>query len=207
MRGAMEALTRHRQAPFRRGLVHLVQTAEGPPGEETVADVAHEPLHPRLVFGMSDAAGVDQDPVVGGQFGVAAVDLRIVQIGVEHTRREVVDDQEGGRPAQEGEGRHVGLQPGGLVEAGDDVDEHVAAVAEDQGKGPQLVLLARLRVGPQTEVAKVDLGFLAGRRIVAPHRGLGLPGPLGQIMGDVAPETAQRSLADLVRRAGAARPW
>jgi hypothetical protein len=173
-------------APAQRLILHGPLGGPLAAGPERVADVGHRPFHTRLVPRLLPPRGVHEGPEVGGQIGVAAVDLRVVEVGAVDAGAEVVDDGPRRHPAEEGEGGHVRRGPGARVEAQHRAHEHVARPGEDHDEGPHPAPAPRLRVVPAAEVAVVDLGLLAGlgRRAGHPH-------PLaGGLVGELRPTVA-----------------
>ena len=130
------AQPRHLAAPQERPLLHGRFRGPLPAGPERVADVGHRPLHPRLVPRLLPPGGVDEGAEVGGQLGVGAVDLRVVEVGAIDAGAQVVDDGPAGHAVEEGEGGHVRGAPGERVEPQHRAHEHVSRPGEDHDEGP-----------------------------------------------------------------------
>jgi hypothetical protein len=153
------------EAPGLGGLHHGLQRAELAAGEEAVAHVGDRPLHARLILRLPGPGRVDEHAVVAGQLGVGAVELGVVQVRADHAGLEVVGHQPLGRPAEEPQRRHVGLHPDSKRHRQHRADEQVPRAAEDHHERPHSPPLAGGRVGPLTQVAVVQLGFLTRRRV------------------------------------------
>ena len=112
---------------------------------------------------------VDQAPVVAGQLGVAAVDLRVIQVRLAHPGLEVIRGELRRDPAEELERGHVRLGPGALGHAHHRADEQVPRVRQHHRKRPHPAAPARRRVRPQPQVPVIHLG-LGSRRHRRPRR-------------------------------------
>jgi hypothetical protein len=131
------------------GQVELSLTEEPPvaqPGHHPPLDQQDRLLDLGLVARLVGPGGHDAGPIVPGHLLVGAVDRRLVSVGLGHPRLEVVADDDGRDPAQEGEERHM---------AGDPVGEPLA--------GPGL----RIDIGGRAHGGDEQLHRLghAGRRI------------------------------------------
>jgi hypothetical protein len=187
--------TGHLQAPDLGGLLHRRQARELAPGEETVAHVRDGPLHPRLILGLSGPGRVHEHAVVAGQLRVGAVQLRVVQVRGDHAGLEVVGHQPPRRPTEEAQRGHVRLDPRAQRHRQHRADKQVPRAAEDHHKRPHPPGLAGGRVGPRTQVAVVQLGLLARRRVGLADRDLPPDGvPVGHGRPDVAAEAGDAGL-------------
>ena len=107
---------------------------------------------------------------MGGQLGIRAVDLRVVQVRLVHPRLQIVRHQPGRDPAEKGERRHVAFGPGVLVQPDHRADEHVPRAAQHHRERPDHMLPPGRRVQPAAQLPVIDLRLLAGlSRIRAQH--------------------------------------
>ena len=117
-----------------------------------------------LVPRMVGPRRVDQAPVVAGQLGVGAVDLRVIQVRLAHPGLEVVRSYLRRDPAEELERGHVRLGPGPLGHAHGRADEQVPRVRQHHRERPHPAAPARRRIGPQPQVPVIHLGLGTRRR-------------------------------------------
>jgi hypothetical protein len=117
---------------------------------------------------------------VGGQLGIRAVDLRVVEVRAVHPGLEVVRDQPRGHTAEERERLHMRGGPLGLVHHQRRAHEQVPRARQDHHKRPHRPPPPRPGVEPHPQPAVVDLRLLTGRRRVTQHRDPGPAGLLGQ---------------------------
>src|ERR1700730_4593889 len=110
-RRAMVSRTSDPQAPPLGTGVDLVQAAKRATRPETLPNVRNLPLDARFVFGFCGPGWVDQAAKMTGQLGVAAIEQRIVQVRVQDSAFEIVEDDPTRSGAKEGERPHVAVQP------------------------------------------------------------------------------------------------
>ncbi len=183
------------EAPDLSGLLHRGQRAELAAGEEAVADIGNRPLHAWLVLRLPRPRGVDEHAVVAGQLGVGTVELGVVQVRADHAGLEVIGHQPPGRSAEEAQRGHVRLDPYGQRHRHHRADEQVPRAGQHHHKRPHPPGLAGGRVGPQAQVAVVQLGLLAGRWVGLAHRDLPPDGlTVGHGRPDVAAEAGDAGL-------------
>ncbi len=91
--------------------LHVVEGGELPARPERVADVGHGAFDPRFVLRFPGSGRVDEGAVERGEFGVGAVDLRIVEIGPVDTGFQVVAHQPIREAAEELERGDMGGVP------------------------------------------------------------------------------------------------
>ena len=139
-----------------------------------------------LVPGMVGARRVDQHPVMPGQLGVPAVDLRVIQVRLAYPGLEVVRHDPPRRPAQEFQRGHVRLHPGPLGHADAGADEQVPRVRQHHRERPDAPPPARRRVRPQPQVPVIHLGFGTRRAGRPGHPDLRGPRPLREMRPHVA---------------------
>ena len=168
------------------------------PGEEAGADIPLVRLDDSLVPGMIGPGRVDQAPVVGGQLGIAAVDLRVIQVRLAHPGLEVVRHQPPRRPAEELERGHVRLDPGPLGHAHRRADEQVPRVRQHHRERPHPPPPARRRVRPQPHVPVIHLGLGARRHRRPGHPDLLRPGPVREMRPHVAAHAGHARLQALL---------
>ena len=101
----------HQTPPGRLGL-HLLEAGETAPPKEAVPEIGDGTLHPGFVLRMGDPGGIDEASVVNGQFPVAAVKTRVIEIGTQHPAGQVVADQTTGHSPEEGKGGEMRLYEG-----------------------------------------------------------------------------------------------
>jgi hypothetical protein len=160
-RRAMVAWTSYPQAPPLGTGVDLLQAAKGAARPETLPDVRNLPLDPRFVFGFCGPGRVDQAAKMMGEFGIAAVEQRIVQVRMQDPGFEIVQDNPTRNGAKKGERPHMAVQPRRGVHTPHDSDEHVARERQDQDERVQDHRFAGLRIGPLAEPSVIDLCHLA----------------------------------------------
>ena len=98
------------------GGVDLGQAVEAPvaqPAQQPALDDAHGGFDLGLVARLAGPGRQHGGVVVGGHLAVGAVDLRIVEAGLDHRDLGVVRHQQPGRAAEVGEGLDVGVDPVG----------------------------------------------------------------------------------------------
>jgi len=134
-----------------------------------------------LVLGVIGAGRVDQDAVVAGQLGVRPVDLRVIQVRLEHPGLQVVRHDPGRDTAEELERLHVRLDPRPLVHPDHRPDEQVPGVAQHHRERPHPPAPPRARIEPRAQVAVIHLRLGAGRRRRPPDLQLRLPRPLREL--------------------------
>jgi hypothetical protein len=158
------------EAPGLGGLLHGLEAGELAAGEEAIAHIGDRPLHARLILRLAGPGGVDEHAVVAGQLGIGAIQFGVVQVRADDTGLEVVGHQPPGRPTEEPQRRDVGLHPDSKRHRQHRADEQVPRAAQHHHKRPHPPPLAAGRVGPLTQVAVVQLGFLTRRRVGLAHR-------------------------------------
>ena len=169
--------------------LHLLQRRELASPPERVADIRHRPLDPGLVAGPDRPGRVDQAPVVPGELGIRAVQLRVVEVGLVDPGLQVVGHQPGRDAAEELERQHVALRPGPLVHLQHGADEHVPRAGQDHDERPDDAELPGRRVEPAAEDPVVDLRLLPGLgRPRVPDRHLRPAGLLRHVRRHVTPE-------------------
>ena len=90
--GAVDPAPGDLDTPAPQVTIGLVDVAEGAPGEGVALDVVDAALLDlALVLGRARAAGRDEEAVVLGEVAVAALDLRIVEGGVDDRGPEIVE--------------------------------------------------------------------------------------------------------------------
>ena len=137
-------------------------------GEEIPFHVLHCRLDLALLLGAADGRRIDLEAVVPRALPVAAIEgrrARDTERGADHRGLQIVRHDDGGHAAERGERLGVAREPGldALIE--DDATEEVARVAEHEDKDPRLAEHAGGGIVEAADVAEVDLGELAGRRL------------------------------------------
>ncbi len=160
----------HLDTPHQRPRPGVGQAGEVPPGKVAVPHIRHGPLHARLVLRFPGPRRVDQHAVVMGELVIGPVDLRVVEIRLDHPGLQVVRHQTAGQTTEELSRRHMGGDPLGLVHLERGPHEHVPAERQHQHERPQRPPPSCLRVEHDPEAAVVDLTFLARRRILPADR-------------------------------------
>jgi len=186
--GAVDAPAGYLETPPDGFLAGLLQASELPTPPEAVPDVRHNPFNPRIVFRVAAPARVNQGVIVSGQLRIDAVELRIVDIRLDHAVPEVVQHQATRHTPEEFEGKHVAFQPRLKVQAQHRTDEHVAAEGQHHRKGPDSAPPAGRRFQPLSQVTEVDLGLRARRNLRPPDGDLRLGQDFRQHGPDVAAE-------------------
>jgi hypothetical protein len=166
--GAVTALTGDVAAPVGGLAPHVMDVGEGLAAEPALPNEADLILDARLVLGATGPSGVDEEAPRLGVLEESGIDDRVLSIGLEDRRLEIVDDGSGGDAAE--------VLPSRL-ESGDDrlellverrIDELVAAVRERHDQGPDRAPLLSDGIGPRAHLAEVDLRLLPGGWIVEP---------------------------------------
>ena len=177
-------------APPQGPLVRLVDIGEGPPRKEVFSDNGHCALDLTLMLGHADLCRIGHEAEEPLHVGIGPIDCRVVDVGLEDARFEVIENNSFRDPAEEGEGPLVTVDPHVDVLMEDEADELVTARGEGHDEGPCLVSLLCLGVVHEARVAEVDLGLLA-------RRGLDTDGGLCPAEGELRPEVAlDRRVAD-----------
>jgi hypothetical protein len=135
-----------------------------PAGVQRLAYVGNHPLAAGLVLGLSDPGGVQQHPVVVGELRVGPVELRVVEVGLQHPVLQVVEHDALRQPSEERRRRNVGGHPLGLVHDKGRPHEEVPAGRQHDHERPQGAPAARFGVEPHPEAAVVHLTLLCGAR-------------------------------------------
>ena len=112
---------------------------------------------------------VYQHAVMGGELGIRAVDLRVIQIGPVHSGTQVIRDQPGRRTPEERERLDMAGSPRRLVHRQHRAQEQVPAAGQHHHEAPHPPPAAAHRVNPRTQIAVIDLPLVAGWRVVAEH--------------------------------------
>ena len=107
-----------------------------------------------------------------GALGIGRMQLGLGGIGLQDGRFEIIDDEALGRAAEKGKRLPMQINPGGNLLVKDQLDILVAASRKRHDKRPAFALLPCGRIHLSAGIAKIDLGFLSGRRLDA-HRHLG----------------------------------
>jgi hypothetical protein len=149
-----------------------MDVGEGLAAEPALPNEAHLILDARLVLGAPRPCGIDEEAPRLGVLEEGGIDDRVLSIGFEDRRLEVIDDGSGHDPTE--------VLPSS-VESGDDrtellveggMDELVSAVRERHDQGPDRAALPSDGIGPLGHLAEVDLRLLAGGWIVESDGGL-----------------------------------
>ena len=184
----MAPLMGDRVAPLDKLRMQVVEVAEGPGGEEGVAQVLDLPLDLALLIGARGRARTGREVIVAGQLQQARMKVDRAALAIEHRGFQIVVLDRARAAAQRGEGLDMPAQEAleRLIEREDRVDR--ARVAEHQHEGRQRADAAA--DADRAEAAPVDLGDFPRQRRQAEIR-------LGRRRG---PQRAHRA-TDLHRRA------
>ena len=169
----MDAAPRGLDAPPQEVAIAVVDVAEGAAGEGVALDIVDPTLfHLAFVLGRPRPTGRDEKAVVLGAVAVAALDLGIVQRGVDDGGAEIVEDDAARDPAEELEGGPMQAQPGrdGLVEH--QLGVLMATAGEGHHEDPRAADPPALGVEELAGEAEVDLRLRAGLHL-DPQRGRG----------------------------------
>lgn len=128
-------------APIGHIASHVIDVGEGLAAEPALPNEAHLILDARLVLGAPRPCGIDEEAPRLGVLEEGGIDDRVLSIGFEDRRLEVIDDGSGHDPTE--------VLPSS-VESGDDrtellveggMDELVSAVRERHDQGPDRAAL------------------------------------------------------------------
>ena len=162
------------RAPCRRPALGVGQVGEVLAGEERAPDVLDLTLDPRLVLRRAHPGRVDHEAP-----GLGVLQEGVVEAGGDGIRgdddgRQVVGDDHGEHPAEEGPRRLEALDDRGSGLAVAEPHEAVAGVAGGEDQGVDHPAPAGGRVGDQAHAPEVDLELRARLAVVDPHRRLAL---------------------------------
>ena len=146
-------------APADRLVLHLRQRGELAAPPERVPHVLHRPFDARFVLRLTGPGRIDERVVVGGEFGVGLVDLRVVEVGPVDTGLQIVRHQPRRDSAEELEGRHMRRAPRCLVHFDHRSDEDVSRACQHHDERPDRDAFTAVRVDPHPQPAIVDLRF------------------------------------------------
>jgi hypothetical protein len=161
------------QAPAERVRVPVVDVAEGAAGQAVAADVVHAALfHLPLVLGGPGPAGGDEEAVVLRALPVRALDLGVIEHGVDDRGLQVVEHHPAGHPVEPLKRRAVAAAPRGdrLVE--DELDILVPTEGQGHHERPRAPQAARIGIEELARRAEVHLRLVA-RGCLHADRGAG----------------------------------
>ncbi len=194
---AVDALSRHLQAPAAGGGAQVDDVPEVAALEEALAHVGDAALDARLVAGMTHARGVGDEASVAGVLEEAPREARVQRVGPGDGGREVIDDEVARHAPEEGPGLLQALDHSVQLLAGGGPHKAVAGVAPDDDQRPHRAPAAALGVPDEAEAAEVHLRHLARRPVVHAH------GRRQPVAPAAAPdETPQRGVGDLAASSG-----
>src|SRR5437016_1375031 len=171
--GPMDARVSPARLPVIEVDLRVSEPLEAQPLEGRALRVADPRLDLSLAIGIPDAARQRGDAVVGEHVAIEGIERRLVDVGAQHALAEVVEDDDGRRPAEPRECPFVELRPDAGARLPREQADALAAVAEREQEEPRAPILARRGVADHGAVAVVDLALLARRRL---NHGVGLGG-------------------------------
>src|SRR5438552_1437963 len=145
--------------------LRVSEPLEAQPLEGRALRVADPRLDLPLAIGIPDPARQRGDAVVGEHVAIEGIERRLVDVGAQHALAEVVEDDDGRRPAEPRECPFVELCPDAAARLPREQADALAAVAEREEEEPRAPVLPRRGVADHGAVAVVDLAFLARRRL------------------------------------------
>ena len=138
--------------------LHVIAIEPALAAEEAFAQVGDVALDGGLALGVAGEGGVDHEAAVAGVLGEGALEEGLVAVGLGDGGFEVVQDDPGGHPVEEGPRVLEPLDQIRQLLGVGDVDVLVAAVGEGHEQRVQHALALGLAVPDATELSEVDLG-------------------------------------------------
>ena len=154
------------QGPGKRLFVGVSQIKILSTGHQLLPNGGHGAFHFTLVFRRTHLRRIGNKTIMPFEFGVGAVDGWIIQIGLDHTGLEIIQQHGLWTAVKEFEGPDMTVQPSVGVLAFHEPNIAVAAVGQHHDKGPDLLPDFAQK---QRYLAEVHLGLIAGVRF-QPHR-------------------------------------
>jgi hypothetical protein len=124
-------------APDHGPLIRLVDVLEGPARQQVLTHDRYVSFHFPFMPSQAHLGGVGHKPVVAFQFRVGPIQDRIVNIGFEHARFQIIQNDRGRHALKELKSPDVAIDPGGRILAEDKAHEAMAAVGKRHSKRPR----------------------------------------------------------------------
>jgi hypothetical protein len=114
-----------------------------------------------LTVAVAHATRQRHGAVVGEHVAIERIEIRIVDVGLEHALAQIVEHNDAHRAAEPGQGLLVKLGPRPRARAEGEQPHGLSAVAEYEHEHASATVLAGLRIANHRALPVVDLGLLA----------------------------------------------
>jgi len=157
--------------------LRVSEPLEAQPLEGRALGVADPRLDLPLAIGIPDAARQRGDAVVGEHVAIEGIERRLVDVGAQHALAEVVEDDDGRRPAEPRECPFVKLRPDAAARLPREQADALAAVAEREEEEPRAPVLPRFSEKPKSPRTFKCLACRVNRKGGPMPASLSIPSP------------------------------